>query len=85
MKFEKLAKDSKFPGWKQDIIAFKKFKEMRNLLVHAGKKAESKISVTENEVRTLEDLTARYVSFALYGDANIFQLPSTVPHVADQS
>ena len=74
--FEKLAKDSKLPGWEQDIIAFNKFNRMRNDLVHAGKTVESKISVTENEVRTLEDITAKYVSYALYGDAKIYQLPA---------
>jgi hypothetical protein len=78
--FEKLAEDSKLQGWEQDIIAFNKFNRMRNDLVHAGKTVEAKISVTENEVRTLEDLTSKYVSYTLYGDAKIYQLPDRKPN-----
>ena len=73
-RFEVWATQAALPGWTQDIAAFKQFQKMRNLLVHAGRKGfESRITVGEKDVRTLEDITERYVSLALFGDANVYQ------------
>jgi len=45
-------------------------------LVHAGnRRVKSRIAVAADDVRTLEDIAARYVSLALFGDANVYQIP----------
>jgi hypothetical protein len=75
-RFKKWATDAALPGWEQDVAAFAQFNKMRNLLVHAGnRRVESRIMVAADDVRTLEDIAARYVSLALFGDANVYQIP----------
>ncbi|WP_411725479.1 hypothetical protein [Methyloglobulus sp.] len=75
-RFEKWATDVALPGWEQDVMAFKHFQKMRNSLVHAGNKhVKSLITVVADDVRTLENIAARYVSLALFGDANVYQIP----------
>jgi hypothetical protein len=73
-RFEKWAAQAALPGWAEDITAFKEFQKMRNLLVHAGQKGiEYRVTVGAKEVRTLEDIAERYVSLALFGDADVYQ------------
>jgi predicted fused transcriptional regulator/phosphomethylpyrimidine kinase len=73
-RFETWAAQAALPGWAQDVAAFKQFQKMRNSLVHAGRKGfEPRVTVGKKDVRTLEDITERYVSLALFGDANIYQ------------
>jgi len=78
-RFKRWATDAALPGWEQDIVAFTQFNKMRNLLVHAGnRRVKSHITVAADDVRTLEDMAARYVSLALFGDANVYQIPRHV-------
>jgi len=71
-RFKKWATDAALPGWEQDVMAFTQFNKMRNLLVHTGnRRVKSHITVAADDVRTLEDIAARYVSLALFGDANV--------------
>jgi hypothetical protein len=80
-RFENWARRAALPGWKEDVAAFKEFQRMRNSLVHAGKKGvKSHVTVRENDVRTLEDIAERYISFALFGDANVYE--SRKRHIA---
>jgi len=73
-RFETWAAQAALPGWAQDVAAFKQFQKMRNSLVHAGRKGfEPRVTVGKKDVRTLEDITERYVSLALFGDANVYQ------------
>lgn len=75
-RFKKWATDAALPEWEHDVAAFTQFNKMRNLLVHAGKKGvKSRVTVAADDVRTLEDIAARYVSLALFGDANVYQIP----------
>ena len=75
-RFKEWATDAALPGWTQDVEAFEKFQKMRNSLVHRGDRSvKSHITVAEDDVRTLEDIAARYVSLALFGNANVYQTP----------
>jgi hypothetical protein len=75
-RFKEWATNATLPGWEQDVSAFTQFNKMRNSLVHAGnKRVKSRISVAADDVRTLEDIAARYVSLALFGDANACGTP----------
>jgi hypothetical protein len=72
-RFERWATRAALPGWQEDVTAFNQFAKMRNLLVHAGKKGvKSRVTVNQKDVRTLEDITVRYASLALFGDANVY-------------
>lgn len=78
-RFEKLANEAKLQGWESDIEAFRRFNSIRNDLVHRGKR-QVKLHLPEDvlqkgDVAALEDLTERYVSFALFGDAAVYQSP----------
>ena len=73
-RFEDLAKTAKLPGWEADIEAFKKYKRMRNMLIHGSDKdVQQKLSVGQEEVRTLEDLVERYVNYALFRDNKVYR------------
>jgi len=72
-RFELLAQDAKMPGWENDVSAFRMFNRVRNTLVHQGdSNLDLQVSVSEDEIRQLEDLTERYVSFALFGDGKVY-------------
>jgi hypothetical protein len=53
---------------------------MRNSLLHAGKTA-----IDANDLRKLEGITAKYVSLALFGDVNVFQMPKRATEVKRSS
>ncbi|HUV63084.1 MAG TPA: hypothetical protein VMW24_04245 [Sedimentisphaerales bacterium] len=73
-RFEDLARTAKLPGWEADIEAFKRFKRMRNTLLHGSDKdVQQRLSVGQEEVRTLEDLVERYVNYALFRDNNVYR------------
>ena len=73
-RFGNWAAKAALPGWKNDVTAFRKFSKMRNSLLHAGQPdVEFRITVEPDDVRTLEDIAERYVSLALFGDANVYQ------------
>ena len=76
-RFEGWATKEALKGWKNDIVAFKKFIRMRNLLLHAGKSGvEFRVSIGESDMRSLADIAERYVSLALFGDADVYQSAS---------
>jgi hypothetical protein len=73
-RFRHMAQGFAMPGWEQDAEAFAKFNRTRNLLLHRGEPSvELIVDVSEEEVRQLEDLVERYVCFALFGDAAVYQ------------
>jgi hypothetical protein len=73
-RFVDVATFAKLPGWEADIEAFKKFKRMRNMLLHGSDtNVEQKLTVGEEEVRTLQDLVERYVNYCLFRDNNVYQ------------
>ncbi len=72
-RFEEMAGKTKMLGWQKDVLAFKKFNSMRNALLHRGhNKITTRITLSEGEVRDLEDLVERYVSFMLFGDGRVY-------------
>ena len=73
-RFVDVATYAKLPGWEADIEAFKKYKRMRNMLVHGSDiNVEQKITIGEEEVRTLQDLVERYVNFCFFRDNNVYR------------
>lgn len=73
-RFKSWATEATLPGWKSDIAAFKRFYQMRNRLVHQGtSEVELKVTLEPEDVRSLEDITERYVSLALFGEADVYQ------------
>lgn len=71
-RFEEFAKKSGMPGWETDVVVFKKYNRMRNLLVHAGHKDIRTHINIEEETRTLDDLVERYLSVALLGSHEVY-------------
>ncbi len=72
-RFTHWATNAALPGWKDDIIAFKRFYQMRNHLVHRGTSAvELRVTLESKDVKSLEDITERYVSLAILGEANVY-------------
>ena len=73
-RFEDWAAKAALHGWANDVAAFRKFCKMRNSLVHRGQpEVEFRVTIEPDDVRTLEDIVERYVSLALFGDANVYQ------------
>lgn len=72
-RFTNWARTAALPGWESDIAAFRRFYQMRNHLVHRGKSdVELRVMLEPKDVRTLEDITERYISLALFGDADVY-------------
>ena len=72
--FVELATKAKLQGWEADIEAFRKFKRMRNILVHGvDETVQQQVTVTEKEVRTLSDLVEQYVNWVLFRDSNVYR------------
>lgn len=81
-RFQKWATDAALPGWEIDVATFPRFNKVRNSLLHAGKTgAKLRIAVRADDIRTLEDIAARYVSLALFGDAHVYQMPKRAAHL----
>ncbi len=76
-RFITLAEQAKFLTKDADIEAFRRFKNMRNRLVHHGKNtvqlAVSLPQISEEELHALEDIVERYISYVLFGDLQIYQ------------
>jgi hypothetical protein len=73
-RFEFWASKKKLTGWKNDIITFKRFNRMRNLLFHRGQPGvEYQVDIELKDIQALEDIAERYVSLALFGDANVYK------------
>ena len=73
-RFEDVAMTAKLPGWEADIEAFKKFKRMRNMLVHGSDtNVQQTLTIGEEEVRTLQDLVERYLNYCLFRDNSVYR------------
>lgn len=73
-RFAQLAQQAAFAGWQSDVKAFHKFNRIRNSLIHRARgNVELQVSVADEEIRTLEDLVERYVSYFLFGDGRVYQ------------
>ncbi len=73
-RFAQLAQQAGFPGWQSDIEAFHRFNKTRNALLHRARgRVELQVSVANEEIRTLEDLVERYVSYSIFGDGTVYQ------------
>lgn len=72
--FNDLATKAKLQGWEADIEAFRKFKRMRNVLLHGvDEDVQQRVTVAKEEVRTLSDLVERYINWALFRDNNVYR------------
>jgi len=76
-RFVTLAKQANMPTMEADIEAFRRFKEMRNRLVHRGKNniqlVVSHPKIGDKELYAFEDIVERYISYALFRDLEIYQ------------
>jgi hypothetical protein len=73
-RFADMAEKANIPGWQSDVAAFSRFNRIRNALLHRGDPSvRLHISVSEDEVRTLEDIVERYVSYAIFGDGVVYK------------
>jgi hypothetical protein len=73
-RFQILAEEAQLPGWDRDVEAFRHFNSVRNGLLHRGEHdVRLQVSVTEDEVRSLDDMVERYVNFALFRDAAVYR------------
>ena len=76
-RFKTLAKQANMPTQKADIEASKRFKEMRNSLIHRGKNTIQLVvshpEISDKELHAFEDIVERYVSYVLFGDIEIYQ------------
>jgi hypothetical protein len=75
-RFEEIAKEAQIEGWEADVRAFRRFNSIRNNLLHRGER-EVKLEISlgeelKEETRKLEDITERYVSWALFGDGAVY-------------
>jgi hypothetical protein len=75
-RFEQLARAAQLPSCEADIVAFRRFNDIRNKLLHEGRKdvrlvLGSKGSASDPE-QGLEDLVERYVSWALFQDTSVY-------------
>jgi hypothetical protein len=72
-RFRLLAQRAEMPGWERDVAAFRRFNATRNSLLHRGEaEVHLAVPVGEDEVRQLQDLVERYVSYRLFGDATVY-------------
>jgi hypothetical protein len=76
-RFEELAKQAKLATQEADIAAFRRFKNMRNPLIHQG---DDNVELTiphpklgDRELSAFEDLVERYINYVLFGDAVVYQ------------
>lgn len=80
-RFSLFAEQARLPGWENDIQAFRQFNRIRNGLIHRGDpNVRIHVTISENEVRALEDLTERYVNYfrilsCIKADFSIDRLP----------
>ncbi|OHB60252.1 MAG: hypothetical protein A2167_02130 [Planctomycetes bacterium RBG_13_46_10] len=73
--FIELAQTAKFPGWENDIEAFRNFKRMRNDLFHGrSKDVQHKLSISnKKESREFSDLVERYVNYFFFKDNKVYR------------
>ncbi len=76
-RFEELARKARIPGWRADIVAFKRFNRIRNGVLHRGKRY-MQLVVTLNsdfrdQVHQLEDIAERYINWTFFRDHAVYQ------------
>lgn len=75
-RFERLARAYQFPGWEDDIKAFRQFNKARNGLLHRGSMkvilSYLEPGALDTERQGLEDLAERYVGRTYFGDALVY-------------
>ena len=73
-RFTALAALFALDGWEQDVESLGVLNTRRNAMVHRGaRQVTTHVAVSDEEVRTLEDIVERYISLACYGDANVYR------------
>ena len=74
-RFREMARDAAIPGWEADVEAFRALNSRRNAVLHEGEagQAVDHVDVTEEDVRSLEDLAERYACLAIFGDERVYQ------------
>lgn len=88
-RFELMARHVNFDNSEKDIAAFKIFNKFRNSLIHRGNQSINLLATINNdaakkdaakkEVQQLQDLTERYVNWALFNDHEIYKVfPNSV-------
>lgn len=71
-RFESLVKRCGAASAQQDLEAFKKFNKMRNDLLHRGNQmVRSTVTLSTQDVQSLEDLVERYLAFTLFGNMEL--------------
>lgn len=75
-RFAIFAQRAGLKGWEADVEAFARFNRIRNQLLHRGSpRVEFRLEISQEVIRTLEDLVERYVSIRVFGDDAVY--PST--------
>jgi len=73
-RFSLFARQARMYGWENDIQAFRQFNRIRNSLIHRGDpNVRIHVTIGENEIHALEDLTERYVNYYLFQDTAVYQ------------
>lgn len=66
-RFNRVATEAKLDNWESDIVAFKRFYEIRNNLLHRGDASIASEPLVNNEdLRGLEFIAQKYVRYLLY-------------------
>jgi len=74
VRFAELAEKANLTRWQSDVDAFSRFNKLRNALLHRGDPSvKLQVSISEDEVHTLEDIVERYVSYAIFGDGLVYK------------
>jgi len=72
-RFEDLARTAGLANLEQDIRDFRHYNEIRNNIVHRAElKIDQQLREAKLNVFGLQDLTERYVSYAVFGDALVY-------------
>lgn len=72
-RFENYATDTGLPDFESDIRAFAEYNSTRNKIVHEGQiDVRLQLADAKRELPGLEDLAEKYVSFAVFGDDEVY-------------
>lgn len=76
-RFESIAREAEEAGladWRADAEAFRKFRKIRNKLIHEGEgNVDLQVSIEKNDVQMLDDLVERYICFALFKNMDVYR------------
>lgn len=72
-RFRHYAENARLPGWESDVEAFSHYNKTRNGIVHRGQTdIRLHLENVKAELPHLKDLAERYISHAIFGDANVY-------------